>query len=224
LGRLVKEGKIKSIEEIYLFSLPIKEHEIVDKFLGESLKDEVMRISPVQKQTRAGQRTRFKAVVIVGDRKGHIGLGVKVASEVANAIRGALIAAKVSVVPIRLGWWGTKFGPPHTVPMKVSGKCGSVAIRLIPAPRGTGIVAANATKKLMVAAGITDIFTSSTGKTKTLANFIKAGYAALAKTFQYLSPDQWGKVPLTKMPYQEFTDFLKDSKNKPQASTKKFRD
>merc|ERR1712029_945291 len=58
LGRLVKEKKIKSLEEIYLYSLPIKEHE---------LNDEVLKIMPVQKQTRAGQRTRFKAFVAIGD-------------------------------------------------------------------------------------------------------------------------------------------------------------
>ncbi|KAG0168523.1 40S ribosomal protein, partial [Apophysomyces sp. BC1015] len=52
LGRLVKAGKIKSIEEIYLFSLPIKEYQVVDYFLPK-LKDEVMKIMPVQKQTRA---------------------------------------------------------------------------------------------------------------------------------------------------------------------------
>merc|ERR1712221_31802 len=61
LGRLVKDGKIKSLEEIYLYSLPIKEFEIIDFFLGAALKDEVLKIMPVQKQTRAGQRTRFKA-------------------------------------------------------------------------------------------------------------------------------------------------------------------
>jgi small subunit ribosomal protein S2e len=79
---LVKDGKIGSIEEIYLFSLPIKEYQVVDYFLPK-LKDEVMKIMPVQKQTTAGQRTRFKAFVAIGDSDGHVGLGVKCAKEVA---------------------------------------------------------------------------------------------------------------------------------------------
>mmetsp|Transcript_39721 Transcript_39721/g.93877 ORF Transcript_39721/g.93877 Transcript_39721/m.93877 type:complete len:91 (-) Transcript_39721:527-799(-) len=63
---------------------------------------------PVQKQTRAGQRTRFKAFVVAGDYSGHIGLGVKSAKEVAGAIRGALNIAKISIIPARKGFWGEK--------------------------------------------------------------------------------------------------------------------
>ncbi|KAG0468317.1 hypothetical protein HPP92_017645 [Vanilla planifolia] len=77
LGRLVQEGKIVSLEQIYLHSLPVKEHQIVESILGPQLKDEVMKIMPVQKQTRAGQRTRFKAFVVVGDGNGHVGLGIE---------------------------------------------------------------------------------------------------------------------------------------------------
>ncbi|XP_055322862.1 40S ribosomal protein S2 [Sitodiplosis mosellana] len=208
LGRLVREGKIRSLEEIYLYSLPIKEFEIIDTFLGSQLKDEVLKIMPVQKQTRAGQRTRFKAFVAIGDSNGHIGLGVKCSKEVATAIRGAIILAKLSVVPVRRGYWGNKIGKPHTVPCKVTGKCGSVSVRLIPAPRGTGIVSAPIPKKLLLMAGIEDCYTSARGSTGTLGNFAKATYAAIAKTYAYLTPDLWKDLPLGKSPYQEYADFL----------------
>jgi small subunit ribosomal protein S2e len=185
LGRLVKDGKIKSMEEIYLFSLPVKEYQIVDFFLPK-LKDEVMKIMPVQKQTRAGQRTRFKAFVAIGDFDGHVGLGVKCAKEVATAIRGAIILAKLSVIPVRRGYWGAALGDPHTVPSKVSGKVGSVMCRLIPAPRGTGIVAAPASKRLLQLAGVQDCYTQSKGSTATMGNFLKATFAAVSVLFNII--------------------------------------
>ncbi|GBF93682.1 40S ribosomal protein S2 [Raphidocelis subcapitata] len=208
LGRLVQQGKIKNLETIYLFSMPVKEYQIVEYFLGSALKDEVMKIMPVQKQTRAGQRTRFKAFVVVGDHNGHVGLGVKCAKEVATAIRGAIIQAKMSVVPVRRGYWGNKIGKVHTVPIKSTGKCGSVTIRLIPAPRGAGIVAARTPKKVLQMAGIDDCYTCSRGSRKTLGNFVRATFHALASTYGFLSPDLWQETKYTKAPLQEFTDFL----------------
>jgi len=95
-------------------------------------------------------------------------------AQVATAIRGAIIQAKMSVVPVRRGYWGNKIGKVHTVPTKVTGKCGSVTVRLIPAPRGAGIVAARVPKKVLQMAGIEDCYTCSRGSTKTLGNFVKA--------------------------------------------------
>jgi small subunit ribosomal protein S2e len=176
--------------------------------MGDKLKDEVMKIMPVQKQTSAGQRTRFKAFIAVGDHDGHIGLGVKCSAEVATAIRGAIILAKTSLVPIRRGYWGGRVGAPHTVPCKVTGKCGSVRVRLIPAPRGTGLVAAPCTKKLLSMAGVEDCYTSARGHTRTMGNFIKATYYALQNTYGYLSPDMWTENKLESSPIDRHSDFL----------------
>ena len=200
--------KDKSLEEIFLFSIPVKEYQIVDYFIKEKMLDEVMQIMPVQKQTTAGQRTRFQAFVAVGDGDGHLGLGMKVGKEVADAIRGAIIAAKLAIAPIRRGYWGSRIGAPHTVPCKVSAKCGSVRVRLIPAPRGTGLVCAPASKKLLNMAGVQDCYSGTVGHSRTTGNFIKAIFYALRKTYQYLSPDLWEDKPLGEYPFQVHSDFF----------------
>jgi small subunit ribosomal protein S2e len=187
-------GVITRLEEIYLHSIPIKEFEIVDKLLalsGKTLKEECMKVKSVQKQTKAGQRTRMKAVVAVGDEDGHIGLGSKLAKELQMAMKGAIIAAKLSLIPVRRGYWGNKIGNPHTLPVKITGKCGSVRMRLIPAPRGTGVVGAPATKKMMQFAGVADVFTQSRGNTDTMENFVRANFDALYRSYCYLTPDLW---------------------------------
>ncbi|KAA6400231.1 MAG: putative 40S ribosomal protein S2, partial [Streblomastix strix] len=125
-------------------------------------------------------------------------------------IRGVVIAAKLAMIPIRLGYWGNNIGQPHTVAMKVTGKCGSVRVRLVPAPRGTGLVAAPVSKKLLSISGVEDVFTSSSGKTNTMGNFIKATFFALSETYKYLTPDLWPKHAFPQTPYQENSQWLAD--------------
>jgi len=214
LGRLVREGKIQSLEDIYLHSLPIKEYQIVDQFFAAgTLKDEVMKIHPVQKMTSAGQRNRFVAYVLVGDSNGHIGLGWKCAKEVATAIRGGIIAAKLGLIPIRRGYWGNKIGQPHTVVCKVTGKSGSVSVKLIPAPRGSGVIGSPSLKKMLSFCGVQDCFSSSCGHTRTKGNFMKATWEALGNTMRILTPDLWKPTHFVKTPYQEWSDWLSQSKD-----------
>ncbi|TKC35243.1 hypothetical protein EI555_012136, partial [Monodon monoceros] len=154
------------------------ESEITDIFLGSSLVEEVLKIMPVQKQTHAGQRTRFKAFVAIWDYNGRVGLGVTCSKEVATAICATVILAELSMVPVRRGYWGNKMGKPHTVPCK----------------------------NLPMMAGIDDCDTSARGCTATLGNFAKATSNAISKTYSYLTPDLWKEMVFTKSPYQEFTD------------------
>merc|ERR1712087_332998 len=216
LGRLVKSGKVTSFEEIFRFAIPIKEPQIVDHLVKRNqntLKEEVMKVKPVQKQTKAGQRIRFKAWVLLGDEAEHIGLGQKAHKEVQGAIKGATLDAKMHFTPIRKGYWGNKIGLPHTVPMKLTGKCGSVRVRLIPAPRGTDIVGAPTSKKVLQFAGIQDCYTQSRGSTKTKGNFLYAVFKALSKTYSYLTPEFWGKPREECSPYELYADEL-SNKNK----------
>ena len=87
--------------------------------------------------------------------------------------------AKTTIVPVRRGYWGSTFGLPHTVPYKLTGKCGSVRVRLVPAPRGSGLVAGPVPAKLLSMAGISDCYTSSTGHTRTMGNFVKVSFTSL---------------------------------------------
>uniref|UniRef100_A0A0A9EZK2 Pco131882 n=1 Tax=Arundo donax TaxID=35708 RepID=A0A0A9EZK2_ARUDO len=79
---------------------------------------------------------------------------------------------------------------------------------MVPAPRGSGIVAARVPKKVLQFAGIEDVFTSSRGSTKTLGNFVKATFDCLMKTYGFLTPEFWTETRFVKTPFQEYTDLL----------------
>ncbi len=195
VGRMVKEGKITSIDEIFKMNLPILEPEIVDILLPD-LKHEVIDVSIVQKMTDAGRITRFRAVVVVGNGDGYVGLGKGKARQFRFAIEKAIRNAKLNITPVRRGCgsWECTCGEPHSVPFTVRGKSGSVEVILKPAPKGTGLVAGDVAKTVLRMAGIRDVWSFTKGETRTSYNFARATYLALRATYKFVTPLDWARV------------------------------
>jgi small subunit ribosomal protein S5 len=194
LGQLVKEGKITSIKEIFEKNLVITEPEIIDALLP-NLKYEVIDIKMVQKQTDAGELSRYKVLVIMGNFDGYVGIGMGIAKQLRVAIQKAIRDAKMNIIPVRRGCgsWECTCGEPHSLPFTVTGKAGSVEVTLKPAPKGTGLVVGSVLKTLLSYAGIKDVWSSSKGETRTTENFIKAGYNALYNTYKFVTPADWAR-------------------------------
>jgi small subunit ribosomal protein S5 len=192
LGRMVLEGRITSLSEVFAEGYRIQETGIVDTLLP-NLQQDVLDINLVQKQTDAGEKSRFKALVVVGNYEGFFGLGVGKDKQVRAAIQKAVIDAKLNVVPVKRGCgsWECGCGDPHTIPFQVSGRCGSVKIQLFPAPRGLGVVAGETAKKIISFVGIKDCWTRSFGSTRTVPSFAYATYDALKNTYRMISPTDW---------------------------------
>jgi len=195
VGRMVKEGKITSIDEIFRMNLPILEPEIVDILLPD-LKHEVIDVGIVQKMTDAGRITRFRAVVVVGNEDGYVGLGKGKARQFRFAIEKAIRNAKLNITPVRRGCgsWECSCGEPHSVPFTVRGKSGSVEVILKPAPKGTGLAAGDVAKAVLRMAGIRDVWSFTRGETRTSYNFARATYLALRATFKFVTPLDWSRT------------------------------
>jgi small subunit ribosomal protein S5 len=189
LGRMVKEGQITSIDEIFDRGLPIMELEIVDSLLPD-LEEEVMDVNLVQRMHKSGRKVNFRVIVAVGNKNGYVGLGQGKAKEVGPAIRKAVDNAKYNVIKVRRGCgdWGCVCGREHTVPFKVEGKKGSVRVTLIPAPGGVGLVIGNVGKTILGLAGIDDVWSQTMGQTQTTINFAGAVFDALKKLSMVKAP------------------------------------
>jgi small subunit ribosomal protein S5 len=184
LGELVQQGLI-TIDKIFENNLVVKEKEIINILLPQ-LQESVVTIKMVQQMTASGQRSKFKAVVLVG-ADGFIGVGSAKSREVGPAIRKAIDKAKLSVVPVLRGCGSGECGCGHThsIPFKINGKCGSVKIGLIPAPAGVGLACADKVKQVLKLAGIEDIWSKTFGDTRTSENLVKATFEALKDAHRY---------------------------------------
>lgn len=180
LGRMVKEGTITDIDEIFDRGLPIMELGIVNSLLPD-LEEEVMDVNLVQRMHKSGRKVNFRVIVSVGNKDGYVGLGQGKAKEVGPAIRKAVDDAKYNVIKVRRGCgdWGCVCGKEHTVPFKVEGKAGSVRVTLIPAPGGVGLAVGDVGKTILKLAGIDDVWSETKGQTQTTINFAAAVFDAL---------------------------------------------
>lgn len=194
LGKMIQEGRITSIEEVFMSGLKIHEPQIVDALLPD-LQEEVININLVQKQTDAGEKSRFKAIVAVGNRDGYVGLGSGKASQVRTAIEKAAAEARLNITPVKRGCgsWECGCGKAHSVPFQAEGKCGSVRVLIVPGPRGLGLVASGVSRVILDLAGIKDCWTRSFGSTRTIPSFAYAVFDALKKTYSLVTPVDWVK-------------------------------
>jgi small subunit ribosomal protein S5 len=192
IGKLVKEGRITSMEDIFKSCDIIRESEIVD-LLVPNLEEEVVDINLVQKQTESGEKSKFKATVIVGNSNGLVGLGEGKAKEVGPAIKKAVKQAKLKIIPVRCGCgsWECNCGDAHSLPFRIGGKSGSVRITLVPAPKGVGLAVADVPKTVLRLAGVKDVWSSTKGHTRCTVNFAKATFNALKRTYFIVSPSDW---------------------------------
>ncbi|MEW5760017.1 MAG: 30S ribosomal protein S5 [Candidatus Thermoplasmatota archaeon] len=183
LGRLVKEGKIKTMSEALRSGFVLREHEIVDTLLP-NLKDEVINVRNVQRMTDSGRRMKFAVMVAVGNEDGFVGLGVSRGREVGPEIKKAINAAKLNMIEVvrGCGSWECGCGKPHTLPYKVVGRGGSVRAIFKPAPRGVSLAIGDIPKIIFRLAGIKDAWGVAKGQTKTTVNYALAAFDALRNT------------------------------------------
>lgn len=144
---------------------------------NKEFNETVVQINRISKKTKGGNQIRFGAVVVLGDRKGKVGVGNSKATDVRNAIRKAIDDAKKNMIVVTMR--GT------TIPYSASAKVGASEVMLKPAPPGSGIIAGGQMRVVLEAAGIRDVVGKTLGSNNKISN-VRATILALEKASRLL--------------------------------------
>ncbi len=139
---------------------------------GLELEERVVQINRVSKVVKGGRRFSFSTVVVVGDGKGHVGIGMGKAAEVPEAIRKGTEAAKRNLIRVPL--------VNSTIPHEVITKYAATKVMIRPAAPGTGVIAGRGVRPVVEAAGVKDILSKVYGSNNPV-NVVKAAYQALSE-------------------------------------------
>jgi small subunit ribosomal protein S5 len=211
LGQKVKAGTITDINQILDKGVPILEATIVDVLLPGMQNDLLMigqakgkfgggqkRVfKTTQKKTPEGNKPSFTCIAVVGSGNGYVGIGLGKSKDTVPSREKALRKAKLNVFKIvrGCGSWQCGCKTPHSIPFAVEGKCGSVRVKLMPAPKGKGLCVEQEAAKILRFAGIKDVWSTSDGNRRSSINFIGAVVDALKKlTSTKIKPDHAERV------------------------------
>ena len=152
----------------------------------KTLLERVVKINRVNKVVKGGKRLAFRALLIVGDEKGNVGIAIGKSKEVPAAIKKGIENAKKQMKLVNI--------VDGTIPHQIIGKFGASTVVLRPAKPGTGVIAGGSVRVLLEAAGFTDIVAKQTGS----GNVINAALAAMDGLLHLKSPDDIAKRKVVK--------------------------
>lgn len=195
LGKSVKSGEVTNIGDVISSGKKILEAEIVDSLIPNLDSDFMLAgqskgkfgggkrriFRQTQKKTAEGNKPIFSVIAAVGNKNGYVGVGLGKSKETMPAREKALRAAKLNLMQIARGCgsWECTCGTSHSIPFKLKGRCGSVRLELMPAPRGTGLVVEKDLRKILSLAGIEDVWSKTSGQTNSRSNLVEACMKAL---------------------------------------------